>query len=95
MAHEVALQLRALVDLERVEPEAPAVRRVAPAIGLLPRGGTADEVAVCADRDRVGQLALGRKVAGNVLVKRRSPFQMLTFPFVRICELMQWPQPFG
>ena len=32
---------------------------------LLPRGGTADEIAVCTDGDRVGKLAAGGKVAGK------------------------------
>ena len=36
---------------------------------LLPRGGTADEIAVGADGDRVRKLALGGQVARNVLVK--------------------------
>ena len=49
-----------------------------------PRGRTADEIAVGADGDRVGKLALGGQVAGNVLVERSIPLQFVTFPFVRI-----------
>ena len=36
-----------------------------------PRGGTANEVAVRPNRNRVGQLALGGKITGNVLVDGR------------------------
>ena len=39
---------------------------------LLPRNGTADEVAVGADGDRVGKLAAGGQVSRDVLVERKA-----------------------